>query len=149
MVHADSAILPSTLKTKADFYDHLRSQLSALLSGQRSWVTNLSNASSILHHSLNAWREAKHGSDKTAGKQLNWTGFYLLSGLLPGQPELLTVKKQKVPTLVLGPFHGMPACQAIPSISGKGVCADGSSLLPPRSIKVDRTDDYRGCAGVT
>lgn len=146
MVHADSALLPSDLKSKMNFYTHLQTQLSSLLSGQRSWVTNLSNASSILYHSLNAWRGAQHDDDDvTGGKHLNWAGFYLLSGILPeaGRQELLTIKKKKVPTLVLGPFHGMPACQAIPSIPGKGVCADGSSLIPPRAIRVDDCDAYR------
>lgn len=160
MVHADSALLPSDLHTKADFYAHLQSSLSGLLSGQRHWITNLSNASSILHASLNAWRardppvvsstpttsssEAHGEEDSTKGKTLNWTGFYLLSGLYPTpKPKLLKVKNRKVPTIVLGPFHGLPACQAIPSIPGRGVCADGSSILPPATVRVARTDDYR------
>lgn len=146
MVHADSALLPPDLKSKADFYAHLQSSLASLLSGQRHWITNLSNASSILHASLNAWRARANSDnvDSTNGKPLNWTGFYLISGLYPSpKPELLRVKGEKVATIVLGPFHGLPACQAIPSIKGKGVCADGSSILPPTTIRVDKTDDYR------
>jgi L-methionine (R)-S-oxide reductase len=50
----------------------------------------------------------------------------------------------KRPTLLLGPFHGLPACQSIQSIPGKGVCADASALLPPRTVKVDRTEEYPG-----
>ena len=50
----------------------------------------------------------------------------------------------KKPTLLLGPFHGLPACQLIFSVPGKGVCADASALLPPRTVKVDRTEEYPG-----
>lgn len=148
MVHADAALLPANLQDKRSFYAHLREQLASLLSGQRAWVTNLSNASSILHNSLNTWRSSgRDGQDATASKSLNWTGFYLLSGLFPEpRPPLLKLKGKSVPTLALGPFHGMPACQAIPSIPGKGVCADGSAKLPPATIRVSRTDDYRGCS---
>lgn len=128
MVHADAAILPDYIKTKTDLYEHVCLQLTGLLADQRSWVSNLSNASSILYHSLNAFSKEDH---------YNWAGFYLLSPLLPGRIEV------KTPTLLLGPFHGLPACQSIASVPGKGVCADASALLPPRTVKVDRTDDYR------
>lgn len=65
-------------------------------------------------------------------------GFYLLSPLLP---KAAPVKR---PTLLLGPFHGLPACQLIPSIPGKGVCADASARLPPATVNVARTHDYPG-----
>lgn len=65
------------------------------------------------------------------------TGFYLLSPLLPSPAPV------KRPTLLLAPFHGLPACQAITSVPGKGVCADASAILPPRTVRVARTDDYR------
>lgn len=147
MLHADSALLPAFLEMKGDFYLHVSASLASLLEGQRSWITNLSNASSLLYHSLNSWRESSRDiNDSTKGKPVNWTGFYLLSGLFPAspsQPALLKLKGKKVPTIVLGPFHGLPACQAIPSVPGKGVCADGSAKLPPASIRVPRTDDYR------
>lgn len=64
-------------------------------------------------------------------------GFYLLSPLLPHAGA------QKRPTLLLGPFHGLPACQAIPSVPGRGVCADASALLPPRAVRVPSTEAYR------
>lgn len=132
MVHADAALLPAEVKTKADFYAHLSVQLGSLLAGQRSWVSNLSNASSILYHSLNSF------PPWSTSKRINWAGFYLISPILPGANLV------KRPTLLLGPFHGLPACQSIQSIPGKGVCADASSLLPPRTVKVDRTEDYPG-----
>jgi L-methionine (R)-S-oxide reductase len=37
MPHADSAFVPHGL-TKAQFWEHVREQLVALLDGQRSWV---------------------------------------------------------------------------------------------------------------
>jgi L-methionine (R)-S-oxide reductase len=61
-----------------------------------------------------------------------------MSPILPGTSNF------KRPTLLLGPFHGLPACQSIPSIPGKGVCADASALLPPRTVKVDNTEEYPG-----
>lgn len=64
---ADSALLPADLKTTADFYAHLTAQLQALVDGQRSWVPNLSNASSLIYHSINAWK-------KRQGKTINWAG---------------------------------------------------------------------------
>ena len=132
MVHADAAALPAEVKTKVDLYAHLSSQLGSLLEDQRSWVSNLSNASSLIFHTLNSF------PPWSTSKRINWAGFYLLSPLLPSSP---TVKR---PTLLLGPFHGLPACQSIQSVAGKGVCADASALLPPRTVRVDRTDDYPG-----
>jgi L-methionine (R)-S-oxide reductase len=132
MVHADAAFLPDHVKTKGDLYEHLYQQLQSLLADQRSWVSNLSNASSVIYHTLNSfppWKDEK---------KVNWAGFYLLSPLLPSPPKV------KKPTLLLGPFHGLPACQLIFSVPGKGVCADASALLPPRTVKVDRTEDYPG-----
>ena len=43
-------------------------------------------------------------------EEINWAGFYLAEG----------------DTLVLGPFHGQPACVAIPW--GKGVCGTAAAL---------------------
>lgn len=129
---ADAAALPSSIRTKRDFYEHVEMQLTGLLDGQRNWVTNLANTSSVLYNSMNrfdAWRE----------KRVNWAGFYLLSPLFPG--PLVPVK---TPTLWLGPFSGLPACQAIASVPGRGVCADGSAKLPPQTVCVPRTDDYPG-----
>ena len=123
--------MPSYIKSKGDFYEHVELQLAGLLDGQRNWVTNLANVSSVLYNSMNryeAWRE----------KHVNWAGFYLLSALFPGPTANV-----KEPTLWLGPFCGQPACQAIPSIPGRGVCADGSAQLPPRPVVVPKTDDYR------
>lgn len=59
-----------------------------------------------------------------------------MSPIVPGHAPV------KRPTLLLGPFHGLPACQSIQSVPGKGVCADASSLLPPRTVRVDKTEEY-------
>jgi L-methionine (R)-S-oxide reductase len=39
MPHADSALLPAEVTTKAQFWDHVFMQLKGLLEGQRSWVS--------------------------------------------------------------------------------------------------------------
>ncbi|CDR99874.1 related to methionine-R-sulfoxide reductase [Sporisorium scitamineum] len=135
MVHADAAALPSYVITKTDFYDHLESSLLSLIDPQTDWISSLSNASSLIFNSMNRfplWRE----------KRINWAGFYLLSPLLPS--ELLARKTRAKPTLLLGPFNGLPACQLIYSVPGKGVCADASSLLPPRVVRVADTEAYPG-----
>lgn len=122
------------MTSKSAFYTHLEEQLTALLDGQRNWVTNLANASSVIYFSMNKFPEWKE-------KRVNWAGFYLLSPLFPGAE----VSSGKDPKLWLGPFCGLPACQAINSVPGRGVCADGSAVLPPRTVCVPRTDDYRTC----
>lgn len=135
MVHADAAALPSYVVTKADFYDHLESSLISLIDPGTDWISALSNASSLVFNSMNrfpAW----------TSKRINWAGFYLLSPLLPS--EIVSPKKRKHPTLLLGPFNGLPACQLIVSVPGKGVCADASAVLPPRVVRVADTDAYPG-----
>ncbi|SPO31595.1 related to methionine-R-sulfoxide reductase [Ustilago trichophora] len=135
MVHADAAALPSYVETKSDFYDHLESSLLSLIDPGTDWISSLSNASSLIFNSMNRFAEWKQ-------KRINWAGFYLLSPLLPS--ELLSRKHRRNPTLLLGPFNGLPACQLIWSLPGKGVCADASALLPPRVVRVADTDAYPG-----
>ncbi|CBQ71324.1 conserved hypothetical protein [Sporisorium reilianum SRZ2] len=135
MVHADAAALPSYVVTKTDFYDHLESSLTSLIDPGTDWISTLSNAASLLFNAMNRfplWRD----------KRVNWAGFYLLSPLLPS--ETLARKTRSKPTLLLGPFNGLPACQLIFSVPGKGVCADASSLLPPRVVRVADTEAYPG-----
>lgn len=122
------------MQTKADFYDYLHTSLSALIPEGSDWVSALSNASSLIYHALNAYGEWR------THKRVNWAGFYLLSPLMPTQAH----KTRTRPTLLLGPFNGLPACQLISSVPGKGVCADASALLPPRTVRVPDTDAYPG-----
>lgn len=132
---ADAAALPSYVQSKADFYDHLESSLLGLVDASTDWVSSLSNAASLIYASMNrfhAWE----------AKRVNWAGFYLLSPLMPS--ELAARRPRKQPTLLLGPFNGLPACQLIHSVPGRGVCADASALLPPRVVRVDDTEAYPG-----
>ncbi|KAF7376588.1 GAF domain-containing protein [Mycena sanguinolenta] len=145
MPHADSALVPETITTKAEFWAHTYSQLDALLdSDQRNWVTNLSNASSLIYNSLLAF-PAHFGNGQ---RGVNWCGFYLDSPLFP-----LSSKSKPVSSrLLLGPFNGKPACQYINTAPGKarGVCAD--SFLQRRTVVVTDVESYPGhiaCDGET
>ena len=60
-----------------------------------------------------------HGLDR-----VNWAGFYVLRG----------------DTLVLGPFHGKPACVRIPL--GRGVC--GAAAVERRTLVVADVHAYPG-----
>jgi L-methionine (R)-S-oxide reductase len=51
--------------SKAELYAHLQSQLRSLLAGERDFIANAANLSSLLYHSL---------------PDLNWAGFYLSKG---------------------------------------------------------------------
>lgn len=141
MVHADAASIPEEIQTKQAFYEHLHDAIAGLVEGQRSWVSNLANASSLVYFSLNRFQqrlaEVHPGYQP---KTINWAGFYLLAPILSPTAKRGQVKR---PTLLLGPFCGLPACQQIASVPGRGVCADASALLPPRTVVVPRTDDYR------
>ncbi|MGF1765358.1 GAF domain-containing protein [Aliivibrio kagoshimensis] len=57
-------------------------------------------------------------------EQINWVGFYLL----------------KESELVLGPFHGNPACTRIPV--GAGVC--GTAVQNETTIRVDDVHQFEG-----
>ncbi|KAJ6498790.1 GAF domain-like protein [Mycena sanguinolenta] len=172
MPHADSALVPETITTKAEFWAHTYSQLHALLdSDQRNWVTNLSNASSLIYNSLLAF-PPHFGNGQRA---VNWCGefascsmknhhhrsvmmrtiififllgFYLESPLFP----LPSKSKPVSSRLLLGPFNGKPACQYINTAPGKarGVCAD--SFLQRRTVVVPDVESYPGhiaCDGET
>ncbi|KAJ7267657.1 GAF domain-like protein [Mycena haematopus] len=145
MPHADSAIVPETITTKAEFWAHTYSHLDALLdSDQRNWVTNLSNASSLMYNSLLAF-PSHFGNGPRA---VNWCGFYLDSQLFPQSSRSNPAPSR----LLLGPFNGKPACQYINTAPGKarGVCAD--SFLQRRTVVVSDVESYPGhiaCDGET
>ncbi|KAF8647062.1 hypothetical protein AX16_006897 [Volvariella volvacea WC 439] len=147
MPHADSSIVPSSIKSKTEFWEHVYTQLQVLLEGQRYWVSNLSNAASLIYSSLLAF-PAHFGPDE--GKAVNWCGFYIDSQYFPvprsGAQSLESGK------LLLGPFNGKPACQFINVTPGKsrGVCAD--AFLQRRTLLVPEVDLYPGhiaCDGET
>ena len=83
---------------KAALYRHLLQQLDGLLHGERDWIANAANASSLLWHTL---------------PDLNWAGFYFLRPGPQGEE------------LVGGPFQGKPACVRI--ALGRGVCGTAAA----------------------
>ncbi|MFY8106902.1 MAG: GAF domain-containing protein [Elstera sp.] len=88
---------------KAELYAELHRQASGLLDGERDPIANAANLAALLYWTL---------------PSLNWAGFYFL---------------READELVLGPFHGKPACVRIPV--GRGVCgtavAEGKTQLVP------------------
>ncbi|KAI9307923.1 GAF domain-like protein [Cunninghamella echinulata] len=98
---------------KEEFYKELAEQVNAITEDQTYWVTNLSNASSIIYHGLNSLQHFKE-------KPVNWAGFYIVD------PK----DNQK---LILGPFQGKVACTEIPF--GKGVCGTAASTRETQLIR--------------
>ena len=78
----------STTETtsKAELYASLQSQLRSLLEGERDFIANAANFSSLLYHSL---------------PHLNWVGFYLLKdgelvlGPFQGKPACVRIAMGK------------------------------------------------------
>ena len=68
---------------KAEIYDEIMPQLASLLAGERDFVANLANTTSVLKLAFPT--------------VISWVGFYLL----------------RKGELVLGPFQGKPACVRI------------------------------------
>ncbi|KDQ10226.1 hypothetical protein BOTBODRAFT_178270 [Botryobasidium botryosum FD-172 SS1] len=152
MPHADSALVPSSVATKQQFWGHVHEQLSLVLDGQnRNWVSNLSTASALLYHSLRDFTAFFGAGDRA----VNWCGFYLIPELFPGKKSPLA--SDRPPPLLLGPFHGKPACQWIPLPSSNtpssrplGVCA--AAFVSAKPLLVPDVDAYPGhiaCDGDT
>ncbi|KIJ61295.1 hypothetical protein HYDPIDRAFT_137872 [Hydnomerulius pinastri MD-312] len=151
MPHADTSLVPSTITSKSQFWDHVHTQLALLLEGQRHWVTNLANAASLIYNSLLAF-PVHFGSGDRA---VNWCGFYIISCLLP-EPQFTSNNGSSVlqnkNRLLLGPFCGKPACQFINVApdNARGVCAD--AFVQTKTILVQEVDGYPGhiaCDGDT
>jgi GAF domain-containing protein len=68
--------------TKVEMYSNLASQLRSLIEGERDFIANAANTSSLLYHSL---------------PDLNWAGFYLLKdgelvlGPFQGKPACVRI----------------------------------------------------------
>ncbi|KAF8070795.1 GAF domain-like protein [Lyophyllum atratum] len=149
MPHADSSLVPHSIKTKTEFWEHVYTQLELLLDGQRNWVTNTANASSLIFNSLLAL-PAFFGPDEN--KAVNWCGFYVVSHFFPaprGATAAGFVDDNK--RLLLGPFCGKPACQFINVYpKPRGVCAEAFNQR--RTVVVPDVDIYPGhiaCDGET
>jgi len=174
MLHADSSLVPPSIKTKAEFWEHVHTQLELLLDGQRNWVTNLANTSSLIFNSLLAFPTA-FGQDET--KAVNWCGtvlimsrpwqwcrwdlnelnasilgFYIVSHLFPTRRDARPAASgDDNKRLLLGPFCGKPACQFINVYpKPRGVCADAFNRR--QTLVVPEVDLYPGhiaCDGNT
>ncbi|WVQ96314.1 hypothetical protein IAU59_003418 [Kwoniella sp. CBS 9459] len=161
MPHADSSYIPDTVRTKADFYEHVATHLEALLHGERYWVTNLAQTAAILYHSYLAC--SLYGGEATR-PVVNWCGFYLHPPSHPSSPsssssssgpstsssQLSPSTSTQLPPLLLGPYQGRPACLSINPIKGKGVCAD--AFLSQQTLIVEDVEAYPGhiaCDGET
>ncbi|KAH8827324.1 GAF domain-like protein [Flagelloscypha sp. PMI_526] len=150
--HADSSLVPSTIETKAEFWTHVHDQLEHLLEDQTNWVSNLSNASSLIYNSLLAFPKYFGNGDRA----VNWAGFYIDSRFFPQPLYPAAVSPnttEQPPRLLLGPFSGKPACQYINVPSHKppkGVCAAG--FLTKKTVLVPNVEEFPGhiaCDGDT
>ncbi|KAG8833764.1 E2 SUMO-conjugating protein ubc9 [Serendipita sp. 399] len=150
MPHADSSDIPEYVKDKKEFWEYLHAQITGLLDGQDSWVTNLANVSSVVYHSLMGFEG--FGVTKT-GPTVNWCGFYLDSCLFPPfsrRPSNDAGSDDALRILLLGPFCGKPACQYIRARQGGGVCAD--AYISKKPLVVPDVEAYPGhiaCDGST
>ncbi|MGL6222411.1 MAG: GAF domain-containing protein [Steroidobacteraceae bacterium] len=96
---------------KPVLYAELESSLRGLLAGEPNLVACAANMSSLLYWSL---------------PDLNWVGFYLLDA--------------ESGDLLVGPFHGKPACVRIPL--SKGVC--GAAATERRTLVVPDVHAFPG-----
>jgi len=94
-------------------------ELRGLLEGERDYIANTANISSLIFHEIN----------KVKNNVVNWVGFYFVRKNDKDQNEL-----------VLGPFHGKVACVRIGF--GKGVC--GTSYKNKSTIVVKDVHQFPG-----
>lgn len=100
--------------SKAERYEELLPQISALIGGETDLTANLANISAALKEAFGFF----------------WIGFYMVWPAAAGREE----------QLVLGPFQGPVACTRISY--GKGVC--GSAWKEGRSIVVEDVELFPG-----
>lgn len=120
-----------------------------MASSNRHPTSNLSNVASLLWHAYAAL--------PSPSSSVNWTGFYvrddkfptLASPVASHSPRASVVQSTTISTtyadpldrkLLLGPFHGKPACQLI--FFGKGVC--GTAALNKEALVVDDVLNFPG-----
>ncbi|KMU88411.1 GAF [Coccidioides immitis H538.4] len=126
MPHADSSYFEPGL-SKAEVYAQVLQQAQGLTEGQRNWFSmtcgiwkayfpsNLANVSSLLWHA--------YASLPAPSNAVNWAGFYVRKDKSPSSGVSTASDAKNI--LLLGPFHGKPACQLIPF--GRGVCGTAAS----------------------
>ena len=104
-----------------------------IAAGQRDYVANAANVSSIIWHAF-----------KEAGRPINWSGFYFVRPLV--NPKESDNSHDHDHILVLGPFMGKPACSRIRFQSG--VCgAAWRSKSVQRIADVHRFQGHIACDG--
>lgn len=148
MPHADSAYVPASIQGKSEFWDHVYAQIETLVEGQRYWISNLANASSVIYNSLLAFPQYFGAGERA----VNWAGFYVHEEFFPHPKSSNSGSASSKDVLLLGPFCGKPACQFIPVGPGKvrGVC--GNAYAKAETILVEDVDAYPGhiaCDGDT
>jgi GAF domain-containing protein len=146
---SDTTYGTDTPEAKAAMFADLRSQLAGLLAGERDWIANTANFSSLVFNTMPG---------------LNWAGFYFLKGdelvLGPfqGKPACIRIKKGrgvcgttvvKGEPVVVPDVHAFPghiACDVnsrselvVPVYSGKEIIGvfDLDSPLPNRFDQAD------------
>ncbi|KAI9900262.1 hypothetical protein N3K66_004524 [Trichothecium roseum] len=125
MVHADASNFADDI-SKEDAYEQVLLQVEGLITGQRNWVCNLSNAASLLWHA--------YKSLPSPSSEVNWAGFYTLDSA------------SDKPQLILGPFQGKVACQTIRF--GKGVCGTAAERKTTQLVRdVDQFPGHIACDG--
>ncbi len=103
----------TALQSKTELYAELVRQTEALLIGEPDMIANMANLSSLLWAVL---------------PDINWVGFYI---------NRSTNEKNE---LVLGPFHGKPACVRIDF--RRGVC--GHCATTRETVLVDDVEAFPG-----
>ena len=81
--------------------------------------SNLANTASLLWHAYH--------SLPPPSSHVNWAGFYTRTPI-------------HAFSLILGPFHGRPACQSI--AFGRGVC--GTAAAEKRTVRVEDVREFPG-----
>ncbi|KAF2451844.1 GAF domain-like protein [Karstenula rhodostoma CBS 690.94] len=126
MVHADSSHFTQGM-SKKEVYAQVLEQATALFDGQRNWVCNFSNAAALLWHAYH--------SLPAPSSAVNWSGFYFTD---PSNPR----------KLILGPFQGQVACQAI--AFGRGVCGTAAETKFTQLVEdVEKFPGHIACDGAS
>jgi L-methionine (R)-S-oxide reductase len=121
-----------TATSKAELYEHLALQVSSLLAGERDFIANAANFSSLVFHSL---------------PEVNWAGFYLLKegelvlGPFQGKPACIRIAigkgvcgtaAERRQTLLVANVHDFPGHIACDSDSNSEIVVPlikGNELL--------------------
>ncbi|KAK9893995.1 hypothetical protein P389DRAFT_102008 [Cystobasidium minutum MCA 4210] len=140
---AEYAFVPSTVTSKAAFYDHVLESLKGLLALQQDgekhdWVSALSSVSSVLFNSY-----ADFPAHFGQARRVNWAGFYLIPAIYPSAASTSRAQLHDPSYLTIGPYQGRPGCLQIPlKNKRKGVCAD--SFLSRRTVTVQDVHQVPG-----